>query len=86
MRRSVIMIGILICAVGLFIGIISTFFYSDILSQYIGSSHVDLLRIISIFGFLSFFVGFLLSIVGAVSKRKIFKKTKLISFNRYYNP
>jgi hypothetical protein len=86
MRRSLILLGIILCAVGTFLGIIGTFFYPETLTQYIGSDLVDRFKLLSVLGFFSFIIGFLLSISGVVSKRKGLKKTKLISFNRYYNP
>ena len=86
MRRSLILLGIMMCVVGTFLGIIGTFFYPETLTRYIGSSLVDQFKLLSVLGFFSFVIGFLLSISGVVSKRKGMKKTKLISFNRYYNP
>jgi hypothetical protein len=86
MQRSLILLGIMMCVVGTFLGIIGTFFYPETLAQYIGLSLVDQVKILSVLGFFSFAIGFLLSISGMVSKRKGLKKTKSISFNRYYNP
>lgn len=86
MRRSLILLGIMMCVVGTFLGIIGTFFYPETLAQYIGLSLVDQVKILSVLGFFSFVIGFLLSISGVMSKRKGLKKTKSISFNRFYNP
>ena len=85
MQRSLVILGIITCVVGTFLGIVCTFFYPDTIRQYLDSDLVDVIGLLSVFGFLSFVIGFLLSIIGAVSKKKEPKKTKLIPFSRYFN-
>jgi len=85
MRRSFVIIGIIICVIGAFIGIISTYVYPDTMKQYMGSDLVNLFGFISAIGLFSFFIGILISIIGAVLKKKKPKKTKSIPFLRYYN-
>ncbi|MCJ7697312.1 MAG: hypothetical protein MUO73_03170 [Thermoplasmata archaeon] len=85
MRRSIVIIGIIICAVGTFMGIICSFLFADTMKQYVESNLVDLFGLISALGFFSFFIGILLSIIGAVLKKKKPKKTKSLPFSRYYN-
>jgi uncharacterized membrane protein len=86
MRRGVVIIGIIICVVGAFVGILCAFVYPETIRPYVGSEIVDFLGIFSVLGFVSFFVGMLLSIIGAILKKKKPKKTKIIPYSRYYDP
>jgi len=85
MRRGIVIVGIIICVVGTFLGIIGSFLFADTMKQYLGSDLTDILGLLSVVGFFSFFIGMLLSIIGAVLKRKKPKKTKSLPFSRYYN-
>jgi predicted membrane protein len=86
MRRSIVITGIIICVVGAFVGILFAFLFPDYLKQYVPSDFVDFLGLFSILGFISFFVGLFLSLIGAKLKRKKPKKTKVLPYSRYYDP
>lgn len=86
MRRSIVITGIIICVVGAFIGILSAFLFPDYLKQYVPSDFVHYLGMFSVLGFLSFFVGLFLSIVGAKLKKKKPKKFKALPYSRYFDP
>lgn len=86
MRRRIVITGIIICVVGAFVGILSAFLFPDYLKQYVPSDFVDFLGLFSTLGFVSFFVGLLLSIIGAKLKRKKPKKAKVLPYSRFYDP
>ncbi len=86
MRRSIVLTGIIICVLGAFVGILSAVVYPDTLKQYVESDLVDLIGMLSLLGFFSFFVGILLSIIGAVLKKKKPKKNKMLPYSRFFEP
>lgn len=86
MRRSIVLTGIIICVLGAFVGILSAVVYPDTLKQYVESDLVDLIGMLSLLGFFSFFVGILLSIIGAVLKKKKPKKNKMLPYSRFFDP
>lgn len=86
MRRGLVIIGIMICVLGAFMGILCAVVYPETIQQYVGSEIVEFLGLLSVLGFVSFFVGMLLSITGAILKKKKPKKTKVIPYSRYYDP